>query len=105
MVGQIARYNFATFDLTGEFAFGEAFKCLEQGGAYHFFVKSVLVGAVIGNKLGMIDRYGIWSLLRPLLPRSFFQAKVDMDNYNAALIEKRAERGYVPSTSYQSVLV
>lgn len=41
-----AWYNFTTFDLTGEFAFGESFHCLDLGGQYHFFLSTILGGIV-----------------------------------------------------------
>jgi len=46
-----AWFNFTTFDLTGEFAFGEAFHCLDQGGRYHFFMETVFKGVVTGLRM------------------------------------------------------
>ncbi|KAK0862468.1 hypothetical protein LTR87_016570 [Friedmanniomyces endolithicus] len=62
-------YNFTTFDLTGDFAFGEAFHCLDRGGQYHFFVKTVFDGVVTGLQMGVLQFYGI-DYLKPLLPHS-----------------------------------
>ena len=91
-----AFYNFVSFDLMGEFAFDEPFHCLDQGGKTHFFMNTVLEGTIVGMKLAQMDYYGIWSMLKPLIPKSFYKPKLDMDNYTAALIDRRRERGYVP---------
>ncbi|KAK3671590.1 hypothetical protein LTR78_008513 [Recurvomyces mirabilis] len=92
-----AWYNFVTFDLTGEFAFGEAFNCLVSGGQYHFFMKTVFEGVVVGLQLGALQIYGVMTLLEPFIPRSVMKPKEDMDNYAQALVDKRAERGYDPN--------
>ena len=90
-----AWYNFVTFDLTGEFAFDESFHCLDQGGKSHFFVKTVLGGVVAGLKVMQFERWGLWTILEPMLPKAVYQAKVDMDNYTAELVDRRTEKGHV----------
>jgi cytochrome P450 len=91
-----AMYNATTFDLTGEFAFDESFHCLEQGGKSHFFMDTVLGGVIAGHIIGQLERYGIWQIVEPLLPKSFFKQKYDMDEYTAAVIDRRTEKGFVP---------
>lgn len=88
--------NYATFDLTGEFAFDEPFHCLEDGGKDHFFVKTVSHGTTAGQKIMQLERYGIFSMIKPFLGKSAMQAKFDMDDYTAELVERRREKGYVP---------
>ena len=92
-------WNFTTFDLTGEFAFGEAFNCLESGGKYHFFVKTIFDGIVIGLRLGQFERYGIFSMLAPLIPKSAMKARTDMMDYTKEIVDRRIEHGYDPSKS------
>lgn len=94
-----AWYNFTSFDLTGDFAFGETFHCLDRGGEYHFFVKTVFDGVVAGLQMMQFDRYGLFSLLKPLIPKSAMQPKIDMDNYTKELVDRRMERGYDPKTT------
>lgn len=91
-----AWYNYTTFDLTGDFAFAEAFHCLERGGEYHFFVKTVFDGVTIGLQMQQLDWYGLFSLLKPLIPKSFLKKKHDMDRYTKELVDRRLDRGYVP---------
>ena len=88
-------YNYTTFDLTGEFAFDEPFHCLDQGGKDHFFIQTVCSGTVAGHKIAQLERYWLYSMLKPFIPKSAFQAKFDMDAYTEALVDRRRERGYV----------
>lgn len=85
-----AWYNFTTFDLTGEFAFGESFNCL-QGGQYHFFVKTVYEGAVAGLRMMQLDRYYIFTLFEVFIPKSVMKPKEDMDLYTQQLVDRRLE--------------
>lgn len=89
-------WNYATFDLTGELAFDESFHCLDQGGKEHFFVGTVCNYAVGGFRLAQLERYKIWSLLQPLIPKSFMQPLIDMDDYTSSLVDRCLARGYVP---------
>ena len=91
-----AWYNFTTFDLTGDFAFGEAFHCLDRGGEYHFFVKTVFDGVSTGLQMQQLERYGFLSLLKPLIPKSFMKPKEDMDQYTKELVDRRLKRGHIP---------
>ncbi|KAK3063410.1 hypothetical protein LTS18_000586 [Coniosporium uncinatum] len=94
-----AWYNFTTFDLTGEFAFGEAFHCLENGGQYHFFLTTVFNGVVTGLRMMQFERYGLLTALKPFIPKSAMKPKEDMDQYCKELVDRRLERGYDPSTN------
>lgn len=94
-----AWYNFTTFDLIGDLAFGEAFQCLDHGGEYHFVIKTIFNGVKIGLQMGQLQRYGILSLLRPLIPKSSMKSKIDMDNYTKEVINRRMKRGYDPNTN------
>ncbi|KAF2438407.1 cytochrome P450 [Karstenula rhodostoma CBS 690.94] len=50
-----AWFNYAMFDLTGDFSFGETFHCLDSGGKSHFSLDTVL------------ERYKLLTILSPLL--------------------------------------
>jgi cytochrome P450 len=94
-----AWYNFTTFDLTGDFTFGEAFHCLDRGGEHHFFMKTVFDGLTLGLQLMQMERYGLLTLLTPLIPKSTMKPKIDMDNYTKEVVDRRIERGYDPNTT------
>ncbi|KAK0354524.1 hypothetical protein LTR94_012135 [Friedmanniomyces endolithicus] len=89
-----AWYNFTTFDLTGEFAFGEAFHCLDRGGQYHFFVDTVMNGLVTGLKMQQMQHYGLLTLLKPFIPKSALKPKDDMDQYTKELVDRRLEKDH-----------
>jgi cytochrome P450 len=84
-------YNFVSFDILGDFAFGESFHCLEEARA-HFFMKNVVPGIVAAAKMNQLERYGIYSALKPLIPASAMQAKIEIDNYVRELVDKRLEQ-------------
>jgi cytochrome P450 len=75
-----AWYKFMTFNLTADFAIGEAFHCLDRG-EYHLFVKTVFDGVSLGLQLQQLENYGFLALLKPLIPKSFMKPKEDMDGY------------------------
>jgi cytochrome P450 len=85
--------NFTTFDLTGDFAFGEAFHCLDRGGEYHFFVKTVFDGVILGLQMMQLEHYKLLSLFGPFIPKSAMKPKEDMDRYSQELVDRRIERG------------
>jgi cytochrome P450 len=89
-------FNFTTFDLTGDFAFGEAFHCLDRGGEYHFFVKIVFDGVTRGLQIMQLEHYKLLSLLSPFIPKSAMKPKQDMDRYCQELVDHRLKRGHLP---------
>lgn len=88
-----AWYNFVTFDLTGDFAFGESFHSLESG-QYHSFVKTIFDGIRLGLAMNQIERYGLWTVLRQFLPKSAYKARDDLMNYTRDLVDRRMQRGF-----------
>lgn len=94
-----AWYNFTTFDLTGDFAFGENFHCLDRGGEYHFFIKTIFNGVVIGLRMMQLERYYLYSLVKPLIPKSALKPKDDMESYTKELVDRRLSRGADPNTT------
>ena len=84
-------YGFVSFDVLGDFAFGESFHCLEEARP-HFFMKKILPGILAASKMNQLERYGIYSALKPLIPASAMQAKTDIDNYVRELVDKRLEQ-------------
>lgn len=92
-----AWFNYTTFDLTGEFAFGEALGCLEKGGKSHFLLETVLGGVVVGCQMWQLERYGLVSALGPLLS-VFAKGEVEkgerMARYTRELVDARVGEGY-----------
>ncbi|KAL1606247.1 hypothetical protein SLS60_003649 [Paraconiothyrium brasiliense] len=92
-----AWFNYTTFDLTGEFSFGEAFHCLEGGGKSHFFLETVLGGVVVGCQVWQLERYRLLTMLQPVLARFAGEAMEKqemMGRYTQKLVDRRLEEGY-----------
>ena len=88
-----AWYNFVTFDLTGDFAFGESFHSLESG-QYHSFVKTIFAGIRLGLAMNQLERYGLWTVLRRFLPKSAYKARANMIKYTRDLVDRRMQHGF-----------
>ncbi|KAF5007188.1 hypothetical protein FDECE_6471 [Fusarium decemcellulare] len=61
-------FNFATFDLIGDLAFGEPFGCLDSGG-YHPWVRLIFQSTKVTAYRFIAQRLGIGHLLAHLLPK------------------------------------
>jgi hypothetical protein len=102
-----------TFDIGGEFAFGESFKCLESGSS-NLFVQimfesryadyplprigpllTIRKGVDLAAILGQLERYKVFTILQMILPKSAFKAVAELDNYVAELSKKRQARGHI----------
>lgn len=90
-----AWYNYTTFDLTGDFAFGESFGCLESGGQMHFFLETVLVGVKMGLQMQQLQHYGLLTLIMPFIPKSAMKQVNDMNAYTQDLVDRRVKRGHI----------
>ena len=88
-----AWYNFVTFDLTGDFAFGESFHSLESG-QYHSFVETIFAGIRLGLAMNQLERYGLWTVLRQFLPKSAYKARANMIKYTRDLVDRRMQHGF-----------
>lgn len=91
-----AWYNFTTFDLTGEFALGEAFHCLDKGGESHFFLDTVLGGVIVGCQVWQLQRYGLLTLIEPFFPKSVMEKQYQMASYTKGIVDERLKSGFIP---------
>jgi cytochrome P450 len=90
-----AWFNFTTFDVIGDLAFGEPFGCLEDS-YYHPWVKTIFDGL---EKMGVYmaaSWYCPWllTLTKKLLPRGYIGDKIDQQSrYTLAKLDKRLSLG------------
>ena len=91
----MAWYNWTTFDFNGEFTFGESFHCLDNAN-WHPWIKSLFQGLTIGIALSQLERYKIYSFMRAVLPKSAFQAEVEMKSFTKREVDQRISRGELP---------
>lgn len=88
-------FNFFTFDIMGDFAFGQSFKSLENS-EYHSWVGSVLENVHLGIIVTQLQRYGLWSILEQLVPKSWFAARDTCNDYVQQVVDRRLEKGHLP---------
>jgi cytochrome P450 len=86
-------YNFVTFDLIGELAFGQSFGCL-QTTEYHFFVAVLFARLQMGtwNRI-MMELPALRSVFKYLVPKSVKEQSANMGRYCAETTRKRIARG------------
>ncbi|KAG6354687.1 hypothetical protein INS49_004705 [Diaporthe citri] len=82
-------YNWCTFDIISDLAFGEPFGCL-QNSAYHRWVAAIF-GAVKQNALmGLLGRYALLTpLLQLLIPQSVRRRAQEHLELTHAKVDKR----------------
>jgi cytochrome P450 len=75
MVDMTAWYNFTTFDMIGELAFGESFHCLEMS-SYHPWVRMMFAGVKANSYFNAIKRFpALEKFLTYFMPASVMAAK------------------------------
>lgn len=85
-------YNWTTFDLVGDLAFGSSFHCLETHSTHPW------IAAVAGNVkalafMAAIKHYRLQPLLPYLMPKKLTKLRVDNMRHNEAQIEERIQFG------------
>jgi cytochrome P450 len=87
-------YNFTTFDVIGDLAFGEAFGCLENSD-YHPWVKSIFELGHVGTFFQAACHYPILQKLAiNLVPKSAMEKRQQHIDFNRAKLLKRIELGH-----------
>ncbi|KAK8128105.1 cytochrome P450 monooxygenase [Apiospora sp. TS-2023a] len=83
-------FNWATFDIVGDLAFGEPFGCLEQA-SYHPWVSIIFESMVTMSKISMLLRFGpVGKLLAMcIIPRSMAKKMDEHNELSAMKVEKR----------------
>jgi cytochrome P450 len=86
-------YNFATFDLIGELAFGQPFGCL-QTTEYHFFIEVLFsrLRMATWNRI-IMELLALRSLFKHLVPKSVKEQSANMGRYCAETTRKRIAQG------------
>ena len=87
----VAWYNWLTFDLIGDLAFGESFDCLRDQ-RYHPWVKTLFKGINGGVAISAAHRYGLAGLLTSLIPASMMKEFELMWSYTRDKAARRMEK-------------
>lgn len=95
-VDLVAWFNFCTFDIIGDLAFGEPFGCLEHS-YYHPWVKVIFQNVKLGAIGIALDRLpGVGRLLECLLPRELLRQAEEHKAYGRAKVSQRMAQGTRP---------
>jgi hypothetical protein len=85
-------YNYTTFDIIGDLAFGEPFGCLE-GSNYDAWIKSIFRSGQFGTILQTLSFYpSIKKALLSLVPKSMRDAQEQHKRLTKAKMLRRMER-------------
>lgn len=86
-------YNFTTFDIIGDLAFGESFHCLEHEG-YHSWVSTIFKSIKFLAYLQVARRFPpLTEAISLFLPRNLREQRIKRMEYNKDQVDKRLELG------------
>ncbi|KAK0710478.1 cytochrome P450 [Apiosordaria backusii] len=88
-----AWYNYTTFDVIGDLAFGEGFGCLE-GGDYHPWVKAIFQLARVGVVFQSLVHFPwVFKIIMALIPKSLMEEREKHYQMTLVKLKKRMEGG------------
>ena len=91
-----AWYNYTTFDVIGDLAFGEPFGCLSNS-EYHPWVKMIFETAHVGVYLQSVSHYPLLKdLLLRMVPKSMKEKREHHLELTKAKLQRRMETGERP---------
>ncbi|KFY45029.1 hypothetical protein V495_03143 [Pseudogymnoascus sp. VKM F-4514 (FW-929)] len=88
----VAWYNWTTFDLIGDLAFGESFDCLENC-TYHPWISMLFASIKAGAYISSLNRYGIKWMMEVLVPRGLLNKRRAQMELTRQKVKKRLEQG------------
>ncbi|KAK3313180.1 cytochrome P450 [Apodospora peruviana] len=88
-----AWYNFTTFDIIGDLAFGESFGCLDNSD-YHPWVRAIFQLARVGTVMQSAAQYpALMKLILTLIPKKAMQERKHHIDLTKAKLQRRMEVG------------
>ncbi|GKT65448.1 cytochrome P450 [Colletotrichum tofieldiae] len=88
-----AWYNYTTFDVIGDLAFGESFGCLD-GSDYHPWVKAIFQMARLGTVLQTGTHYPlVLKLMMAMIPEKAKRERAHHEEFTEAKLKRRMELG------------
>lgn len=89
-------FNWTTFDIIGDLAFGEPFGCLEKSES-HFWITQLFDSIFFQSTATELSRYPIIGKVLPkVIPRKFAEAKIARATFAAGKVQARIDRGDRP---------
>lgn len=96
-------FNWTTFDMIGDLAFGESFHCLEDKKT-HPWIEAVFGNVKAVPYMQVIRHYGLEKLLPLLLPKKVMEVRLKNYTYGEEKINKRIEAGPGQGDFWDNVL-
>lgn len=87
----VSWFNWTTFDITGDLAFGEPFGCLEEA-RYHDWVAQIFQGIKVYPWMQAIVYYNLLPMAEFLVPKKQQNAKIAADARAYAKLDRRIAR-------------
>ncbi len=88
----VAWYNWTTFDLIGDLAFGEPFGCLEDQ-HYHPWITRIFGHIRAGQYIQLLRRFGLDRLIRWIVPKGLAKERLAHWDYVRSKVFSRLKRG------------
>lgn len=88
-------YNWTTFDVIGDLAFGEPFGCLEKG-ATHQWIASIQGNVKVIPVVNAIRRFGLDGVIPLLAPKSLLAMRERNARFTADKVDQRRRQGAQP---------
>lgn len=105
VVNLVQWYNFTTFDIIGDLAFGEPFGCLE-GGVYHPWVATIFDGFKLAVLNQTMKRLPVAApILRWFIPQKLVKGQVDHLTLSFEKARKRLESGKTDREDFMSYIL
>lgn len=105
VVNMVQWYNFTTFDIIGDLAFGEPFGCLEAGG-YHPWVATIFDGFRLAVFNQTIRRLPIAApILRRFIPKELVRSQMDHLKLSFEKARKRLDSGNTDREDFMSYIL
>lgn len=105
VVDMVKWYNFTTFDLIGELAFGESFSCRESG-SYHPWVAVIFSGFRLATYSQVLKRFPCLPVLaKHFLPQKLLKANREHQKLSFEKAKKRAESGQIEREDFMSYIL
>ena len=88
----VSWFNWTTFDLIGDLAFGESFGCLENART-HPWISEIFGSLASGPIFAAVESYGLMPIFSLLIPKKRLQARLDNYKYASDMVDKRVIYG------------
>ena len=102
-VDMVGWFNWTTFDLIGDLAFGESFGCLKNARTHPW------IAGVLGNVASLvfiqaIKAYNLTFLLLILVPKRLLKLRQENYQYSAKMIAERVQKGSARGDFFDKIL-